>query len=878
MAGALALSLLAGCGGESSYSSSNGSSTDGTSAVAAPGGQPAAPGFESPSPTVGSHDSVVATASSTAIAVVVGAAQTLSINFTSSDGELMTGFSISLALGGLPAGWSGPSTFTCAAVSTGNGCVLNLQYAPSAVGSGTLTVPYVVVDDAGLADTTGAIAIPYVATPHDNVIAAASPAGEIDAVNGSGRVSVAVDFTTDDGNAATSLNVTTDLRSLPAGWSSASPTFSCAIVSTGNGCQLALTYAAAGASGTLTLNYSYLDDSGAGKSGTLNIPFRATASNNVIAAASPSSEIIAVQKTGGQPVTVTFTTDDGKPASGLLVTSSLTDLPAGWASAAKRFSCASVSTGNGCQLALMYAPAALTSGTLILAYTYTDAGGVVKDGLLNLKYAATTNDNVVGTASPAGEINAVVGVGTQAVAVSFTTDDGRPATALDVTSGLAALPAGWTSTAGAFDCSGVNGDAACVLLLTYAPSTAGSGTLNLGYSYDNDAGQAKTGAVAIAYRATTNDNVVATPSQPSLTVRTGSTNNLTITFTTDDGNPASLLAVTSGLAALPAGWTSTASTLACATVSAGTPCTLSLSFAPTAAAAGTLTLGFGYTNDAGIPKNGTVSIPYSAITPYLYVANSGSTDLSTCPLNADNSVAACSTTAYSAAAPDGLSQNGNSIYLTSTVGNSVSQCTLAAGGTLSGCTATGGGFSAPTAVTVNAAGTFAYVDQSNGLTVCSVAAGVGSLSNCAAAAAALAPLTGIALSTDGLHLYAVHAPGVIDVCNVAANGTLSTCAATGANTALVLATLAVQGNFLYTSTTLGALNVCPINADATLGSCQSTATGSNAAALAFLGTTAFLSTQSNAVLTCPLNPDGTLGTCTAVNDPTFQGTAGVVVR
>jgi hypothetical protein len=506
--GCLALGLLSGCG-SSSYSSSLGTTAVATGGPTSGTVSPSTPGFNGPSIISGTHDLVVATASSAAVAVVVGASQTVSVAFASSDGLPMSGFSISGAAGGLPPGWSGPAGFTCAVVATGSGCVLNLQYAPAAVDSGALTVDYVVVDDSGLARTNGSITIAYVATLHNNVVAAASPAGEIDAVIGAGASPVSVNFITDDGNAATNFAVTTDLASLPAGWTSTSPSVACPIVSTGSGCQLALTYApTAAGSGTLTLTYSYSDDSGANKTGTLNIPYRATSANNVIATASPTGEVIAVQKTGGQAVTITFTTDDGKPASQFQVTSGLTNLPPGWSSTSQSFTCHSVSTGNGCQLPLTYAPTALASGTLTLHCAYTDGSGMATTGLVNLTYTATTNDNVVGTASPAGQINAVVGLGTQAVAVTFTTDDGRPATALQLTSDLTRLPAGWSSAASSFACSGINADTVCTLPLTYAPTAAGSGTLSLSYSSINNAGESKTGTLNIAYRATTNDNVI----------------------------------------------------------------------------------------------------------------------------------------------------------------------------------------------------------------------------------------------------------------------------------------------------------------------------------------------------------------------------------
>ncbi len=79
------------------------------------------------------------------------------------------------------------------------------------------------------------------------------PAGEVDAAIGGSKQSVTVTFTTDDGNAATALSVT-NLAALPAGWSSTAAGLSCAVVSTGSGCELPLVFSPTAASnGTLTL-------------------------------------------------------------------------------------------------------------------------------------------------------------------------------------------------------------------------------------------------------------------------------------------------------------------------------------------------------------------------------------------------------------------------------------------------------------------------------------------------------------------------------------------------------------------------------------------------------------------------------------------------
>jgi hypothetical protein len=893
--GTVAALLLAGCGsGTMSNSVAPLSVTSGTDPTP-PAPVPITAGFTGGTSVTGTKDAVVATPSVSAVSGVVGATQTVSITFTSNDGLLITGFGVTDTLGTLPAGWSGPATFACSSVSSGSNCVLNLVFAPTAVGNGTLTINYEFIDNALQAKTGNSLSISYTATANDNVLAAALPTGQIDASVG-GSQPVLVNFITDDGNAATNLSVTTDLTQLPAGWSATAPAFACAIVRTGNGCELALTYAPmAAGSATLTLSYSYQDDSGAAKTGMLSIPYYAAAANTVVANVSPAPQVTAVQKTGGQPVAVTFTTNDGKPASGLGVLTDLKSLPAGWSSSGG-VTCGSVSTGNGCEMHFTYAPTALASGTLALQYAYTDGSGAPQTGLIDIAYAATTNDNVVGTPAPSGQINAVIsdgaqmGNGTQPVTITFTTDDGRPATALQVTSSLTTLPAGWSSSASALSCSGLDADNVCTLTLTYAPTAVGSGTLMLNYSYDNNANEMKTGTVSIPYRATTNDTVAAIPSQATLaTVRTGGSAAATITFTTDDGNPASKLAITSGLNTLPAGWSASSTAFKCATVSAGTACTLSLTYAPTTAVGpSALTFGYSYLNDAGYPSTGSVSIDYSAYTPYLYVADTTGA-LSACALTLDDGVASCSPAGAGFNAPAGIALYGNFAYVTNNQGNSVSRCTLAAVGALANCAPVGGAFSAPTAIATSPTAPFVYIEQSTGLTVCSIAPSDGSLTGCVAAGTTFEPLAGLALSSDGSHAYSVHAvidplnpansTDVIDVCLASpTDGTLGACVANVASTPLAAAALAVQNNDLYVTTTAGSLYVCPIDALSTLSSCQITAANSSATGISFKDTTAFVSTGGATILACPIQTGGTLGACTTVSDPTFNGTAGMAVR
>ena len=608
--GVCALPFLNGCG-SSSFGSESGTIAAPVSGSAGPTTPVTPPKASGGSESVtGTNNAVAATPSVAALSVAVGGHQAVTVTLTSSDGKPITGFAISGSLGSLPPGWSGPSEFSCATVGPGEGCVVSLQYAPLAAASGTLTLNCVYVDNSGLARTPGPCAVLTYAAPMPNdVVAYASPAGEIDAIAGSAKQPVSINFTTDDGNAAT--NFALSVGALPAGWSSPMAMLTCAVVSTGSGCRLPLSFApSASASGTLALSYTYIDNSGAARSGVLNVPYASIAHDTVTASVAPSGQINAAQTSGTQSVAVTFITDDGQPASGLSVTSDLTKLPPGWSSTAKTFACDSVAGGNGCQLHLSYAPTSLGGGTLSLSYAYTDAGGAANTGLVNLDYAATTDDNVVATVSPTGEINAMLGAASQPVIVNFSTDDSRLATALVLTSSLTTLPNGWSSGATSFSCDEFIGGSTCQLTLMYAPMAVDNGTLNLSYGYVNNAGISRMASLSIPYRTTTNDNVVGTANPLSVSAVIGSSNTISVTFTTDDGNFASGLSA--DLSALPMDWSSASNPVTCTSVSVGNSCQVTLTYLPTVAASATLSFGFTYVNNAGTTQAGTVSIPYTA--------------------------------------------------------------------------------------------------------------------------------------------------------------------------------------------------------------------------------------------------------------------------
>ena len=884
LAGICSLLLLSGCGVSSSGTSfgSGGSPSIGGNTG---GGAPTGPGGGG-GPT-GSNDSIVATPSDSAVSVAVGATQTVSITFTSNDANAISGFAITGTLATLPTGWSGPGSFSCASVSTGSACVLNLTYAPAAVDSGTLTINYVFVDNATTPTTGGSVTITYAATTYNNVIATASPSGQINGVVGGGNQSVSVSFTTDDGNAATDLNLTTSLAALPPGWSSTAASFSCAIVSTGSGCQLPLTFTpTAGAGGTLALTYGYTDDSGASRTGVLNIPYSTAANNSVVATASPSGEIVAVEATGSQAVAVTFNTDDGRPATAFYLTSDLTALPAGWSSASKTLSCSSVSTGNGCQLQLTYAPTALTSGTLTLNYAYTNAAGTASTGSLNVTYAATTNDNAVATVSPTGQINAVLGQGSQAVSVTFTTDDGRPATALQLTGSLSALPAGWSSTATTFSCSGFSSGNGCQLPLTYAPTSPGSGTLILNYTYLNNAGESKTGAVSIAYRATANNTIVGTPSPTSLAVVTGSITPIMVTFTTNDGNPATGLLLTSSLATgLPPGWSSTAGSFSCSSVSMGTTCQLSLTYAPTVpttVTSNTLSLTYSYNNNSGTAETGTVSIPYAATQAHLYVAQASGVVSYCMLLAADGTTTACKPVSASTTfnTPTGIAFYGSGYaYVADEAANVVYLCNVMANGDLAvPCISFGGSvFQAPWNLAVNG-NTLYAANAGGGVTACTIGV-AGMLSGCNTASGG--GTTGIAVSAD--FAYVSVSASEVDVCAIGLPGTLPTnCVSTGGPFSRP-GGIALAGGYAYIANTavgVGTVSACLINAGGALSCGPPSSVSANPIDIAINGSLAYVDDVVNGeIYLCPVGTLGALMPCTVpAGGATFNGPVQIAIH
>ncbi len=852
------------------------------------------------------QDSVVATPSTTsAIHVIAGSSTAYSVTFTTSDGDTATNLSVTSGLSSLPAGWQGPKTFTCSSVSTGSGCVLNLAYAPTANGSGTLTVGYSYTNNAGTSKS-GTVAVTYAATAHNNVVAAATPSGQIAAITGSSNA-VGVTFTTDNGQSATALSA--DLSGLPTGWRAPAATFTCATVASGSGCMVNLTYAPVViGNGTVTINYSYVDNSGTAKTGSISIPFAATSHNNVVATQTPPGQITALLG-ASQAVKVDFTTDDMNPATGLTITpANLTSLPSGWTGPAT-FTCASVTTGNGCELGLTFAPTQPgVSSTVILNYSYLDNSGTAKNGSVNINYATGSDNTVVGAASPSGTVNAIVGSGSQAVTVTFNSSDANPGSNVAITSGLTGgtpLPAGWSGPA-TFTCpTAAHTGSACQLTLGYNPTVAGSGTVTLGYSYKANSGAAKTGSVMIPYAATTHNNLVATAS-PSGTIGAvvgSGSQPVTLTFTTDDSNPATAITITSGLSGgtpLPAGWTGP-STFTCATASTGTSCQLTLTYAPTVNGSGTVSLGYGYNDDSGTAKTGTASIAYASIPQSLYVTDLTSQILRCAMSPTDGTLSSCSTAAGGFSAPIGIAFSGNWAYVSpGAVATNVDVCAVNADGSFGTCTAAHT-FGSPNALAVS--GGRLYVSDANGpgyVHSCNINNVDGSLGACSDnAVGTINTMDGVSVTATTAYIVDVNGNNLTTCTVSAVDGTLSACSQQSLNdtapgggntpTASPKSVTAYGGN-LYIGTTAAVL-LLPINPDGTVtiptppATCES-APSSNACTLDDLvtqtpvGATAFNNgyayiTGNAGVGVCTVEPSGVpiglLDTCSTNTSPSATG-------
>lgn len=891
-------------------------------------------GGSSPAPA-GSSNNLIATPSSTQpVQAIVGGSTTVTIAFTTDDGKPASAVQAT-NLPQLPTGWSASTpNFNCSQASTGNGCVLSLVYAPTTASSGTVSIGYSYTNNAGVVKT-GTITIPYASTSHNNIVATSAPMGPIAVVAGaSGTQAVNVYFNTDDGNPATNLKVTSSLTALPTGWSSSVAALNCASVTTGNGCVLPLTFKpSAATSGVLSIAYSYTDDSGAAKTGAIPLTYASTTHNHVVATAAPAGPVNAgVGLTSN--VAITFATDDGNPASNVTITSGLTSLPTGWSATANSTPCAKVSTGNGCQLLLKYVPAAPATGTVTLNYSYLDDSGLSNSGLVSIPFTATVANAVQYTATPTGQVTAVLGSGGTPVTLTFTTNDGNSATNLLFTgTGLTALPVGWSvalpSTTG-FACTTIGTGTGCQLHLLYAPTANGSGTLTLPYSYTSNSGIAGTASVSIPYAATTHNSVVftATPSTTLAVPAGGTPQAVTITFNTNDVNTATALIVPA--LTLPAEWTSTtAFPYTCATVpaaGAASTCQISLLYTPVANSTDVnlqLQIKYTFTDNAGTTgATGNATLTYTATSdnvvatpsPATIAIVNPATQTVTVTFNTDDAHTATALSVPAPALPTGWTPTTTFPYTCATIAASgaASACSItlsyapAANANASGTVSIGYSYVSNVGVAKSGSVTVAYASPayayivdggtptavgSNKVVQCTLGGG-GALSGCVTAfpAVAIAGLDPRAIAFDNIagvptwaYISTRTGAGVVYRCAVTAGtGALTGCAA-DANTFNAPQGLAVNNGFLYVANTGNPVSLCPI--DAGTGALSVCVNALNAgafmtggfaspAAIAFSGTDVYIADEFYDGSTNPVTSTGSVVHCTvSVADGTLSGCA-----
>lgn len=586
--------------------------------------------------------------------------------------------------------------------------------------------------------------------PNASTVSTAVTANTLSNVSLNSSTPVTVAFGVPNGGSATALTVTTGLASLPSGWSVASPSFSCASVNAQNPCDLTLTYdpGTAGASGTLTLGFTYVDSQGKQQQGSVGIAYSSAAANSVTTSVAPTGP---VQGVAGltSTVTVTFESGDGTAASNLALVTDPGSLPSGWSLQGAALPCATVTGAGSCQLQLAYAPtAAAASGTLTLEFSYTDDSGAARTGSVAIAYSAVLPASVTAAATPVSANTTFIG-STAAVSVTFSATGGV-ATNLQITS---TMPTGWTLAGGTLPCAQVGGGNTCQATLNFAPVAAiSTSTLVLQYAYTDNFGEPRTGQLNIPYSAVPHIAYITnsgsnTVTQCTLGV-TGALGNCTQVSlpTIDDPAGISIDGSRAYIAESPTGITvcNIGSSGLSGCISAATDNLEPVWVAFDGDTAFISNQGGQTVETCNIAAEGTFSgcATVAAATPLLsvptgltlqgstlYIANATSPDITLCGVTAG---------VISACVNDGISTEatkvvfaGTSAYLTTPALNSVQQCSVGNGGTLSACTDSGAGASFDTPFGITLFGGYAYVVNrgSNTISQCAVAA-TGQLSGC----------------------------------------------------------------------------------------------------------------------------------------------------
>ncbi|MEZ5727068.1 MAG: hypothetical protein R3E48_03065 [Burkholderiaceae bacterium] len=171
-------------------------------------------------------------------------------------------------------------------------------------------------------------------------------------------------------------------------------------------------------------------------------------------------------------------------------------------------------------------------------------------------------------------------------------------------------------------------------------------------------------------------------------------NSVTYTFVSDLEKSATRLSITTTLAELPAGWSMQFDANACQSVPTD-GCELSLRYAPTGAASGSLTIGFAYTDSEGDARTGSLVVPYTASLPplaYLTRGESAGTAMPRivrCVLETDGQFSHCTDFGPDLSFAGDIAVDAGHLYLSAqdALSTGVFQCAIdAASANVSGCT------------------------------------------------------------------------------------------------------------------------------------------------------------------------------------------------
>lgn len=579
-----------------------------------------------------------------------------------------------------------------------------------------------------------------------------------------------------------------------------------------------------------------------------------------------------VQVGSSADVTVVFRAPAGLAARQLSITTGLSPLPAGWTTGTSSFACDTVGANDDCRLQLRYSPTlAGVTGTLNFGFAYTDAHGVQRRGSADIPYGTTAPNAVMATINPATPLQVALG-STALVEMTFRSNDGVPAR--DLTADVSALPVGWTVSHSELPCATIAADSACRLSLQFQPTAAvASSVLSLPYRYTDSGGTPRDGTASVTYGAIDGGTVTAAVTPGGLVdTFVGSTASVQVTFTAAAGS-VSAMHLTS---TLPAGWSVTSGTLPCTTLAAGASCQATLTYAPTSAVpSGTVPIDFRYTDSLGVPRTGSLAIPYRARNHFVYVPNRFGQNVARCVLDLNGDPSACSNLApFAFNFPFSIRMEGNSAYLMDATVRNVVHCAVDADGVLSNCAITGATLTNyPSSIAIRNG--IAYItDSSNGeLQTCTVNVD-GSLGGCSRMS-----LTGPAIATSigisGDRLYIGNAAAShITRCALWLDGMPLTCLSDNIPGLTGTSSIAISGSYLYmTNNANNNVLRCTIAGDGSLSACvDAGATGLDAPfGIALFGGYAYISNANSNVLSrCTVDGAAMLSACMTYATPTLN--------